>query len=203
MRNADEKRSLIIESAKRRFSHFGMAKTTMAEIAKDLSFSKALLYYYFPDKISLYIAVFDHLMEELIERTEKIIEKGNKVEDILFAVLEERVRSIREYFNIFEYTYSLKFEMPAELEALFPAVFERERQLMAKMLKKGVVSGELKEHDVDDTAKILLISLMGARLGLLKEFKSIFVPPTKEETEQILVIQKKLAKIFIDGLRVR
>ncbi|HBI89157.1 MAG TPA: TetR/AcrR family transcriptional regulator, partial [Sphingobacterium sp.] len=56
MGNADVKRIKILEAATRRFAHFGMAKTTMSEIAKDLNFSKALLYYYFPDKNSLYSA---------------------------------------------------------------------------------------------------------------------------------------------------
>lgn len=201
MRNADEKRNLIIESAKKRFSHFGMGKTTMAEIAKDLSFSKALLYYYFPDKSSLYIAVFDHIMDELVKSTDVIIDREEPVEKTIFAVLDERMRFIRDYFNIFEYTYSLRLEMVADLQELLPSVFEKERKQVVKILEKGVERGELKIDDVDDIAKILLISLLGARLGLLKEFKSIFVPPTKEETDQILIIQKKLAKIFIDGLR--
>ena len=51
-KNADVKRQKILEAARRRFAHYGMAKTTMAEIAQDLSFSKALLYYYFQIKIA-------------------------------------------------------------------------------------------------------------------------------------------------------
>ena len=54
-KNPDEKRSRILEVAKRRFSHYGLAKTTMAEIAKDLAFSKALLYYYFPCYKEVYL----------------------------------------------------------------------------------------------------------------------------------------------------
>ena len=61
---ASKKRSLILEAAIRRFSHFGLAKTTMAEIAQDLSFSKALLYYYYPDKHSLYTAALSHVIEQ-------------------------------------------------------------------------------------------------------------------------------------------
>lgn len=55
MENQDKKRILIIEAALKRFAHYGLSKTTMTEIAKDISFSKALLYYYFPDKLSLYV----------------------------------------------------------------------------------------------------------------------------------------------------
>ena len=66
MGNADVKRIKILEAATRRFAHFGMAKTTMSEIAKDLNFSKALLYYYFPDKNSLYSAVFEYVIDKMI-----------------------------------------------------------------------------------------------------------------------------------------
>jgi TetR/AcrR family transcriptional repressor of mexJK operon len=61
MGNADVKRIKILEAATRRFAHFGMAKTTMSEIAKDLNFSKALLYYYFRIRIA-YILQFSNTL---------------------------------------------------------------------------------------------------------------------------------------------
>ena len=67
MANADLKRTRILEAATRRFAHFGMAKTTMSEIATDLNFSKALLYYYFPDKNSLYSAVFEYVIDKMVQ----------------------------------------------------------------------------------------------------------------------------------------
>ena len=48
----DVKKEKILEAAHHRFLHFGYSKTTMNEIAGDLSMSKALLYYYFPEKAS-------------------------------------------------------------------------------------------------------------------------------------------------------
>src|SRR5690606_18731774 len=64
---ASQKRSLILEAAIRRFAHFGLAKTTMSDIASDLAFSKALLYYYYPDKHSLYIAALSHVVEKTLK----------------------------------------------------------------------------------------------------------------------------------------
>jgi TetR/AcrR family transcriptional regulator len=58
----DKKKDQIIEAALNRFMHFGIPKTTMNEIADDLSISKALLYYYFPDKSSLTYEVANHLV---------------------------------------------------------------------------------------------------------------------------------------------
>ncbi|WP_262496286.1 TetR/AcrR family transcriptional regulator [Daejeonella oryzae] len=41
----------------KRFCHFGISKTSMAEIAEDLSMSKTAMYYYFPDKQNIILAV--------------------------------------------------------------------------------------------------------------------------------------------------
>src|SRR5437588_12497853 len=63
----DIKREKILESAFQQFLHYGYSKTTMNEIAGALSMSKALLYYYFPDKSQLYIAVTRKLANDYIK----------------------------------------------------------------------------------------------------------------------------------------
>jgi AcrR family transcriptional regulator len=55
----NEKVQMIIEASQRRFGLYGIEKTSMREIADDLKLSKASLYYYFPDKESLYKAVVE------------------------------------------------------------------------------------------------------------------------------------------------
>ena len=62
MTESDRKRGLILDGAIKRFSHFGINKTTMAEIAEDLSVTKPALYYYFPDKQSIIVAVADKII---------------------------------------------------------------------------------------------------------------------------------------------
>ncbi len=44
MAETDKKRDVIIEGAIKRFIHYGINKTTMNEIAEDLSVSKPSLY---------------------------------------------------------------------------------------------------------------------------------------------------------------
>ncbi len=200
-KNADAKRIKILEAAKRRFAHYGLAKTTMAEIAQDLSFSKALLYYYFPDKNRLYAAVFEMAVDEIINETTEKIRISKDVNEAMEAFLSTRLTVIKENFNIFEFSYSLRNEMPADIEAVLPSLFEKEIQQVSLILKKGVETKELVVDDIELTAKILLISLLGMRIGILQEFKNLFLPPTKEEFDYILGLQKKLSHIFINGLR--
>ncbi len=201
MKSADAKRVKIIESALRRFSHFGMAKTTMAEIAKDLAFSKALLYYYFPDKNNLYAAVWNHLIDELLDRGDAIIARGGKVAAVTNALLEERMHFLNDYYNVFADAYSFRFDIPSDLQDLIPKIFEKELQQFVRLLKVGIANGEIEMDDVEETARIFLVSILGMRLGLLKDFNAIFTPPTKEEVLQMLNMQKRLAAIFLNGLK--
>ncbi len=200
-KNADAKRVKILEAAKRRFAHYGLAKTTMAEIAQDLSFSKALLYYYFPDKNRLYAAVFEMAVDEIVNETTEKIAQSKSVNEAMEAFLCTRLRIIKDNFNLFEFSYSLRNEMPPDIEAILPSLFEKEIKQVCLVLRKGVETKEIDVEEIEITAKILLISLLGMRIGILQEFKNLFLPPSKEEFDYILNLQKKLAKIFINGLR--
>ncbi|HAT91818.1 MAG TPA: TetR/AcrR family transcriptional regulator [Sphingobacterium sp.] len=200
MGNADVKRIKILEAATRRFSHFGMAKTTMSEIAKDLNFSKALLYYYFPDKNSLYSAVFEYVIDKMIEDIEEVIDKGGDFEGIMMYSIDMRVKIINQYYNLFEYTMKMVKELPDELEQVFKESYLREVEIIEKILKIGIDAGEIQVEDINETARILLYSLFGMRMGILKDMKNMSFP-TKEEFDHILSLQKKMMKIFLNGLR--
>src|ERR1700709_2922816 len=83
----DIKREKILEAAYQRFLHYGYSKTTMNEIAGDLSMSKALLYYYFPDKSQLYIAVMRKLANDYLKLLEaKIDTFTNLKEAFVFQI---------------------------------------------------------------------------------------------------------------------
>jgi TetR/AcrR family transcriptional repressor of mexJK operon len=200
MGNADVKRIKILEAATRRFAHFGMAKTTMSEIAKDLNFSKALLYYYFPDKNSLYSAVFEYVIDKMIEDIEDVIAQGGDFEEIMMYSIDMRVKIINQYYNLFEYTMKMVKELPDELEQVFKESYLREVEIIEKILNIGIDAGEIQVEDINETARILLYSLFGMRMGILKDMKNMFFP-TKEEFDHILSLQKKMMKIFLNGLR--
>ena len=62
------KQEQIVEAALRRFSHFGITKTTVTEVADDLAVTKQVLSYYFPDKQSLVEAAIDKLSSNYTHR---------------------------------------------------------------------------------------------------------------------------------------
>src|SRR6202012_6221691 len=68
----DTVRDQIVEAAKKRFSHFGYGKTTMAEIATDCGMSPGNLYRFFPGKLDIAEAIASLDYENHLEHVRKI-----------------------------------------------------------------------------------------------------------------------------------
>ncbi|MFD2969656.1 TetR/AcrR family transcriptional regulator [Sphingobacterium bambusae] len=200
-KNVDIKRAKILEVAKRRFAHFGMAKTTMAEIAKDLSFSKALLYYYFPDKHSLYTAVLEYVINDMISKVDSYLLKASSIEKSILFAIESRMELMRENYNLFEYSSSLFMQNPGEMGKSLGPFFDRVRDQFGRILRIGVDNGEIVVDNIEETAELLLFSLMGMRTGIMSKDLNDCLFPSPDEFELILSKQKKMISIFIRGLQ--
>jgi TetR/AcrR family transcriptional regulator len=99
----DQKQELIIEAAIKRFAHFGVAKTTMTEIANDLKLSKASLYYYFPDKLNLYAAVLQTITGRGEKEDEAEIKQISDPFKAIAHYLEKRTEFIIKYYNLLDF----------------------------------------------------------------------------------------------------
>lgn len=199
MINADKKRTQILEAATRRFAHFGLAKTTMAEIAQDLSFSKALLYYYFPDKNALYAAVLEHVINQSFDEMGGGVSTITDCYEAMMFILDKRIEFVTRYYNLLEYSISAVQQVPDVMACVLEDSKDKERNILATILQKGIDAGRLQVDDVKETAEILLFALVGMRFSILKDIKGVLFP-TKEEFDRILALQKKMAAIFLRGL---
>ncbi|WP_134090716.1 TetR/AcrR family transcriptional regulator [Olivibacter sp. XZL3] len=200
MDNHDKKRALIIETATKRFAHFGIAKTTMTEIAKDLSLSKALLYYYFPDKISLYAAVLEHIAKKMFSKIKQGLQDMDNSEEAVLHLIDMRLAFTMKYYNLFDQGLNSLNEMPDELARVIQLVSDLEIKILADIFKKANERGEILTEDPTQAAEIFLNAMIGMRFCVLKDKKVMFIP-TKEEFDEISKMQKKLAIIFLNGLR--
>jgi len=200
MINADKKRMLIVEAAARRFAHFGLAKTTMSEIAKDLSFSKALLYYYFPDKNSLYAAVLDHVIKNAFEEIEVGLQRIADCHEAMMFMLDRRIAFITRFYTLLEHSLSAVQQIPDEMACVLAEPKDKELQLINTILKKGNQTGQLQVKNIQETSEIILYALVGMRFSVLRDIKSEVLFPTKEEFDRILNLQKKMATILLKGL---
>ena len=70
----------IVEAAIKRFSHFGIHKTTLAEIADDTGISKPSLFYYFNYKRILLEAVGRKIINEFLQGYEVVLKSAKSVD---------------------------------------------------------------------------------------------------------------------------
>lgn len=195
----DIKKKAILEAAKKRFSHFGVAKTTMNEIADDLAMSKASLYYYFPDKLNLYAAV----LLDIIETDESINSKyanGKDPETAISDYLDSRIAFINKYYNILEYLQTPNLKSAKELQSVFNLVRDRQLRSVTEILELGSQSGKLKLTNVKRQAELLLDCLEGLRTIMLARESDFF--PSKKVLQNLVKREKELAAIYVRGLSV-
>jgi TetR/AcrR family transcriptional regulator len=171
----------IIEAAQRLFGIYGIEKVSMLEIANELKLSKASLYYYFPDKESLYKAVLEKEHMEFISTITGIKRTLKNPEKMLKEYVTLRLKPVfRETFLIFK---------------------EKEKELIIEIFKMGVKTGRFHIKDIDRTASLFLDLLKGLRIAAMKDRRTFVIEP--EEYKRLLERTKVFTEIFIKGLENR
>ena len=197
----DQKREAIIEAAIKRFAHFGVAKTTMSEIAADLSLSKASLYYYFPDKLNLYAAVLTTITDAGAAADDQAIATEKDPFQSIVFFLGRRTDFIIKYHNILEYLKTFSpATIPAELQPVFTGLKKRELQRVCDIVETGVSAGVFKIKDTKKTAELFFDFLEGFRTAFLLNNPHFF--PDKKQFQALLKKETEFARIFFKGLTI-
>lgn len=194
----DSKLSTILEAARKRFAHFGIAKTTMNEIAHDIGMSKAALYYYFPDKEQVIMAVveqdlgkFSVLVEDMINRPSRATHKLKKYVAIRNAFFQELLTLAKmEQVNVADLFNPMFTQLKTKL-------FDKEKELVGKILTLGVREKEFSRINVDDYAELFVCGLVGLRsAGLVINP----IMPLKE-IEKVDAQTRLFVDVFIKAVR--
>jgi TetR/AcrR family transcriptional repressor of mexJK operon len=196
----DIKRERILEASHQRFLHYGYSKTTMNEIAGDLSMSKALLYYYFPDKSELYIAVMRKLANDYLKLFE---DKFNNITDLrdafLFQVNTHHDFIVNNY-NFFDFFRINEQNLPDTIWGIITQIREAETKLLISAINSEVEKGHIKPvQNPADIVDVFLDALHGIKVGSMPQKKANF--PRKEHLDEIHDKRLLLIDIFVKGLQ--
>jgi len=195
----DVKKEKILEAAHHRFLHFGYSKTTMNEIAGDLSMSKALLYYYFPDKSQLYVAVMRKVAEEYLKSLSVKTNTFDSLKDAFVFQINTQHDFIVTNYNFFDFFRLNEQNLPDMIWDIVKHVHESEAELLVRAITTEVEKGKLKPVDnPGEIVELLLDALHGVRVKSMSHKKQMF--PNKEHLDEIRSKRLLLADIFIKGL---
>src|SRR6185312_1322857 len=137
----DIKKEKILEAAYQRFLHYGYSKTTMNEIAGDLSMSKALLYYYFPDKSQLYVAVMRKLAHDFIQMLSESVAQSTDLLSAFKAQIDTHHEFMVNNYNFFDFFRLNEQNLPATIWQIVGEVHSAELSLLSNAIKTEAEKG--------------------------------------------------------------
>jgi TetR/AcrR family transcriptional regulator len=161
-RNAQASRSAILEQAIAEFAAQGVAGARTAAIAEAAGVNKALLYYYFKDKESLYAAsleaVFSCFAEELMPMLRSALPPGEKLLRFARAHFEYLVRH-PNYPRLIQQELSYagsRGEPSGGFRAISTAHFIPMQRAGMRVVEEGVASGELRPVEGAGTLRAVI-----------------------------------------------
>ncbi len=188
----------ILSVAQKRFGTYGFEKTTMNDIAGELEMSKAALYYYYPDKESLYKAVVEKEIEIFTYQLRERMSETDHPAELIKIYSETRIGFFRVLLNLTRiriYEGSGISNLMAGLKNKFR---EMERAKMSGILLEGVQRGIFEIDDCDSIAGLFLDTLMGISLVYKKSNELIYF--TEEDFVRLKKQVHQFVQVFIKGI---
>ncbi|MGB8115687.1 MAG: TetR/AcrR family transcriptional regulator [Candidatus Sulfotelmatobacter sp.] len=147
----EESRAAILQAAAREFAEQGIAGARTDAIARAAKVNKALLYYYFKDKETLYGAVLDNAFGGMKTRVFNVLESDLPPRQKILAY-------VGAYFDFIAsspiYPKLMQREMmraregrSQHIDRLINTYFQPIYQRVGKLLQKGIAEGEFRHVD--------------------------------------------------------
>jgi AcrR family transcriptional regulator len=171
--NKDITRESIINAASIAFSKFGYKKTTLDDIAAFTNVSKTGIYYYFKNKEEVFNEVIKKEAEKLQSHLMEAVNQQNTPTDKLFAYVYGRMVFLE---NISNYYSALKHDLLEHLNTINQnrEEFDKiELTILTSLLREGIAKGDFFIEEVEDTAKVIMLTLKSLEIpffGVEKSF---------------------------------
>ena len=193
-----EKLDEIIQAAQKKFGLYGLKKTSMIEIARDLDMSKGLLYYYFPDKEHLYKAVVEKEITEFEARVDRELHPMDDPAENLRLYLKLRLNYFRSLLNFSRFRLDEMQNINSMMKDTWKAAREFEKGIIIEILERGNEIKLFHVEDPEDTADLLFDLLRGVRMSMIKDKQLFYLE--QEEYELLVKRSEKLIDLLLKGL---
>lgn len=187
MTNKPDTRECILEAAMERIKHYGYAKTTMSEIARDCGMSAGNIYRFFASKLDIAEAMARKFNLELLQQLAGIARREEPASDRLYALLHHQFASTYDKLasdaKILEVAEVLSDERPTFANE----ELAQERIHLVAVLEDGVKRGEFASlDDPSFTAEMLQSATMKFRYPQL--FSRLTLAQLQREFDGVMAL---------------
>ena len=158
-----ERKTQILDAARRVFAARGFHVTKMSDIAREAGVSQGTLYHYFRSKDDLFTSLFSSWAEKLEEVVRGLPDVPLSAAERLRRTSQvglDYVRADEALLPVFVEFWAYALHKP-EAAASFRSLFETIRQSCARIIEEGIASGEFKPVDVETLSALPQIVLDG------------------------------------------
>jgi len=151
---SEERRNQILDAASEVFAEKGFQKARMDDIAEKASLSKGALYWYFKNKDSIVIQIFNRIFSREAEDFKGLINSPESSADRITYYTGRAIKDVNRLIKFAPVAYeflSLAFRQKF-FKGAFKSYLQEYMNFMIPIIQQGVESGEFKEIDPKDAA---------------------------------------------------
>lgn len=193
-----DKGRMIVNVAIKRFIYYGITKTTMDDIAKDLALTKPSLYYYFSDKNHLVRAVFDHVFTEYLSFLQAI-PLNQSLEKILDEVIKLQWKLFKHYALLGYPTAFLFNAKDKILQRNFFEVKESHLAFLTKVFQTASRSKAITYTNIEQLVRLYFSCMQGLLWNHLVDKQRLIATHYRQH---IIVYKnaRNFSAIFVKGI---
>lgn len=193
----DIKKNQILAAAKQVFGRFGYTKTTLDDVANAVGMKKASLYYYYDSKEELFKDVVKSETDELIAELEKNVFDKINVHDQLTTFIKTRLDYFQKLSNLHNLAVNVILEFKSISDLLYREFFDKQIQIVVKIISDGIQNGELKNVNAEISANIYLSAIESIAMKVMFKGKATNEINYKSIEDDSLF----LTELIINGLK--
>jgi AcrR family transcriptional regulator len=182
----------IIGGARALFEKFGLKKTTMEDIAKEIGKGKSSLYYYFPSKYEIFEAVVDQEITEHFAMAQKEVDKAPTATEKLKAYIKVRLCKMNKMGNL---SQVVKNDLLDNMRVVMNIKKKHEINqvnMIQEIIAKGIETGEFRE--IKGTELCLTANLFAAT------FRGVALPMCSETFPDLTENADDIVEIMVKGI---
>jgi AcrR family transcriptional regulator len=181
-------REQIIAAADEHFSHYGYGKTTVADLAKAIGFSKAYIYKFFDSKQAIGEAICTKCLDSMVGAVTGAIAEGRTATD----KLRRFFRSVSETSTSLFFAERKLYDIAAHsVQEDWPSARAYENklgELLAEIIVEGRNSGEFeRKTPLDETCRAIMSVLKPFGNPLMLQYNLDAIPDGLNEVSSLVL----------------
>jgi len=181
-------RDQIIAAADDHFSHYGYGKTTVADLAKAIGFSKAYIYKFFDSKQAIGEAICARCLGSVTTSVQESVAEGKSATDKFRRLFKSLASLSSELFFSDRKLYDIAAYSCAENWPSSAAYVELVGTMIAAIILEGRASGEFeRKTPIDEAVRAILQVLQPFMNPVMLQYNLDAVPEGANEVASLVL----------------